>query len=249
MSSRQLVTRGCAVGLALAAAVVAVVVAGVGKWVLAAVLAGASAAVTGLVTRNVDKAFTRGSEAVLARKPEDPITVHASQLALFRGYIGPLPPTTERWREPANVVPLGELQVHLLVEAAGDRTAIISKLDVRVESCDAPPQVTHLGSSRFRPMDAQEQREFHVTLDAGLAANATEPAILMRLADDVPDFPYTVTPLEPDHFYVYVGIDEPGDFRWRIGVHWICRGQSGVSIVDQDGQPFRIVRTERLPRS
>lgn len=247
--SRQVVIRGCAVVLALAAAVVAVLVAGVEKWVLTAVLAGASAAVTGLVTRNVDRAFTRGSEAVLARSPEDPITVHASQVSFMRGYIGPLPPTTERWRESANVVELNDVVVHLIVEASGDRTAVISKLDVRVESCDAPPHVSHLGSVPvYAPMAPRQLREFRVTLDVGLSANAAEPAPLPRPADGVPDFPYMVAPLGPDHFFIHATTEEPGDFRWRIGVHWICNGQSGVIVADHDGQPFRVVHPERSPR-
>jgi hypothetical protein len=220
------------------------------KWILTAVLAGASAAVTGLVTRNFDKVITRGGEAVLARTPEDPITVHASQPPGTRGYIGPLPPTTERWRDSANVVQLFDAVVHLIVEAAGDRTAIINKLDVRMESCEAPPHVSHLaGPPAPAPMSPRQLREFRVSLNVRLSANATEPALSPRPADGVPDFPYTVTPLDPDHFYIHVSTDEPGDFRWRIGLHWICNGKSGVVVADLCGQPFRVVRPEPRSRS
>ncbi|QDO37910.1 hypothetical protein FNV62_06785 [Streptomyces sp. RLB3-17] len=220
------------------------------KWVLTAVLAGASAAVTGLVTRNFDKVITRGGEAVLARTPEDPITVHASQPPGTRGYVGPLPPTTERWRDSANVVQLYDSVVHLIVEAAGDRTAIINKLDVRMESCDAPPHVSHLAQPpSAEPMAPRQLREFRVNLNVRLSANATEPAPSPRPADGVPDFPYTVTPLAPDHFYIRVTTDEPGDFRWRIGAHWICNGKSGVVVADLRGQPFRVVHPEPRSRS
>ncbi|MFE5011731.1 hypothetical protein ACFRAI_38065 [Streptomyces sp. NPDC056637] len=226
------------------------VVAGVQKWVLTAVLAGASAAIMGLVTRNVDKVITRGGEAVLGRTPEDPITIHASQVPGFRGYIGPRPPTTERWRDSANVVDLFDVVVHLIVEAAGDRTAIIDKLDVRMESCEAPPHVSDLGEPpRPAPLSPRQLREFRVSLNVGLSANATDPAPSPRPADGVPDFPYTVTPLGPDHFYIHVTTDEPGDFRWRIGVHWICKGKSGVVVTDLHGQPFRGVRPEPPSRS
>ncbi|WP_141725990.1 hypothetical protein [Actinacidiphila rubida] len=239
-----------AVVLALAAAVVALVAAGAEKWALTAVLAGASAAVTGLVTRNVDTAISRGREVVLARAPDDPLTIHASQVSGFRGYVGPLPPTTERWRDPANGVDLFAVVVHLIVEAAGDRTAIIDKLDVRMESCDAPPHVSDLREPPLAaPMSPRQMREFHVSLHVGLSANATGPAPSPRPAAGVPDFPYTVTPLSPDHFYVRVTTDGPGDFRWRIGVHWICGGKSGVVVTDLQGQPFRVVRPEPQPRS
>ncbi|MFF0766159.1 hypothetical protein ACFYWH_40145 [Streptomyces sp. NPDC003737] len=220
------------------------------RWILTAILAGASAAVTGLVTRNVDKVITRGGEAALARTPEDPITVHASQPPGVRGYVGPLPPTTERWRDSANVVELFDTVVHLIVEAAGDRTAIIHKLDVRMESCDAPPHVSHFAEPpRSAPMSPRQLREFRVSLNVGISANATEPAPPPRPADGVPDFPYTVAPLDPDHFFIHVTPDEPGDFRWRIGVHWICNGKSGVVVADLGGQPFRVVRLEPRSRS
>ncbi|MFK8909939.1 hypothetical protein [Streptomyces sp. YS-3] len=196
----------------------------------------------------MDKAVIQGGQALLPQTQEDPVTVHASQLQGRQGYVGPVPPAREEWHDPINRVDLFTSVIHLIIEAAGDQTAIVNRLDVRLESCDAPPRISYTVPYTLRsaaPLDPREHRQFLVRLTAEPAGNTTVPTSSARPAHDVPDFPYTVTPDSPDHFYLHVTADEPGDYRWRIDVHWICKGQSGTTVADQAGHPFRLVHPER----
>lgn len=114
-------------------------------------LAGVSAAVTGLVTRGVDKAVIQGGQVLLPQTQEDPVTVHASQLQGRQGYVGPVPPARGERLDPINRVDLFTSIIHLIIEAAGDQTAIVTRLDVRLESCDAPPRISYTVPYIVRP--------------------------------------------------------------------------------------------------
>ncbi|MEU1077243.1 MULTISPECIES: hypothetical protein [unclassified Streptomyces] len=144
------------------------------------------------------------------------------------------------------MVQLYSADIHLIVEATGNRTVIVNTMAMRLESYEVPPHVSDVGLPLLGyPMDPRELREFRVRLTAGIRANTTAPTSWVRPAEGVPDFPYTVTLDSPDHFFPDVGTAEPGDYRFRIEVHWICQGQSGIVVADQSGEPFRFVRPER----
>ncbi|MFE1877744.1 hypothetical protein ACFW9N_44090 [Streptomyces sp. NPDC059496] len=201
----------------------AVAVPGIGKWIVAAVLAGLASALGGLVARGADKAITRGREAVLPPTPLPPITVKAYQYGFSSGDVG------GPW------VWLDTTTVDLVVEATVDRAVILSQLEVRVESRGTPPRIFD-SNDYFR--GALEIRPFHVDL--------AEPTPEVRPVDATPDFPYSVSPLDPEHFLIDVTSSTPGDFTWRFDVHWLCKGQSGVVTANQQGPPFRLIVDPRL---
>ncbi|MFF3725663.1 hypothetical protein ACFYYM_25195 [Streptomyces erythrochromogenes] len=123
----------------------------------------------------------------------------------------------------------------LVVEATIDRAVIISKLEARVESRDAPPPDLYFGEVELpEAMEPDDLRRFRVNLD--------DPEPTARPADNgVPDFPYTVSHLDPERFILMVTADTPGDYTWSVAVHWLCKGQSGVVIADHEGPPARFV--------
>lgn len=234
-SRRRMVRAGVAV-LLLAAVVVVVAVPGIGKWIVAAVLAGLASALGGLVARSADKVITRGRDAVLAPTPSAPLIVMAYQTPGLSGHIGPVPEDLEARRNSTGWVDLGSSVVHLTVEATVERAVILSKLDIRVESRCAPPRIDEVEPPPMaEPMSPEQLRTFHVDL--------SDQTPVPRPAHGVPDFPYTVSHLDPEHFFLRVTSGTPGDVTWRVGVHWLCNGQSGVVIADREGQPFRLVKT------
>lgn len=82
-------------------------------------------------------------------------------------------------------------------------------------------------------MASEAQRTFRV--------NLSELTPQVRPGDGVPDFPYTVSHLDPERFFLHVTSSAPGDVTWRVELHWRCNGETGVVIADAEGQPFRLV--------
>ncbi|MFI6730299.1 hypothetical protein NRF20_43675 [Streptomyces sp. R-74717] len=78
--------------------------------------------------------------------------------------------------------------------------------------------------------------DFHIS-EVDLSAHTC----FAKPADGVPDFPHTVSPLDPEYFIIRTELGAPGDVKWRVLVHWTYSGQSGMVIADAEGQPFRLV--------
>ncbi|MCX4462231.1 hypothetical protein OOK58_58090 [Streptomyces sp. NBC_01728] len=126
----------------------------------------------------------------------------------------------------------------LIVEATVDRAVILTKLEVRVESRAAPPFIDDISlPPPAAPMARRELRTFQV--------NLSDPTPVLRPNDGVSDFPYTVSHLDPERFLLQVNAGGPGDVVWSVNVHWLCNGRTGVVIADNEGQPFRLVTSER----
>lgn len=224
----------------LAAVVLAVAVPGVGTWIVAAVVAGVASTLGGLVTRSADKALALGRDAVLASAPAAPLVVAAFQGDGMRGHIAPVPSDLTELRGSPGWVAVGSRTVvWLMIEATVDRAVILTKLEVRVESRATPPPIDDIEPPPMaEPMAEQELRTFQV--------NLSDPTPVPRPADGVPDFPYTVSHLDPERFLLQVDAGGPGDVAWRVNVHWLCNGRSGDVIADNEGQPFRLVTMRDL---
>jgi hypothetical protein len=251
--SRRVIVRAGVIALLLAAVVAAIVMPGVGKWAIAALLAGLASALSGLVSRGADKAIAGGRNALLAPPPPSaPLTVHAAQtplgvratqVGMVRGRIGPLPEGPSARADSRNWVALSGATVHLFVEATAERAVILRELRVRVESRSAAPGIDSIAPPLApAPMAAQRLRTFEVDL--------SDPVPRPRPAADVPDFPYTVSHLDPERFILHARLSTPEDVTWRLEVHWLCNGESGVLVADLEGEPFRLVgpHARRSPR-
>lgn len=236
MGSRRFWLRVGVVALLLAAVAVAVAVPGVGKWIVAAVLAGLASALGGIVARGADKAIMRGRDAVLVPTPQAPLTVRTEQEMILVGHVGPLPEDLTAVRS-LDLVSIHECVVRVFVEAAVDRAVILTKLDVQVQSRCTPPPIGYV----FRLKDELNDSYFEIPKERTFEVDLGGPTPVVRPAEGVPDFPYGVSHLEPERFILRASASTPGDFSWRVGVHWICKGESGVVVAEQEGQPFRLV--------
>ncbi|WP_026315960.1 hypothetical protein [Actinokineospora enzanensis] len=114
--------------------------------------------------------------------------------------------------------------MRITVEAVPDRAVVLTGLRARVVSRrrSVTGYLGHLGPVSVRP--------FVVDLDA------EEP--LARPNHGVPDFPYTVTPHQPEVFEVKV-VTTDREVRWRLELGWLCAGRAGSTLMDVAGEPFR----------
>jgi hypothetical protein len=223
---------------------------GIGKWIATAALTGLATAVSGLVTRSADQAVARGREVALDPAPSAPIYATGRQLpgrGVGTGHVGPIPEDGNA--RPANTVDLWRTSVYVAVEAAVDRAVILTGLSMQIESRSTPPAVQIFPRRRPR---GRPRRTFDVQLsdanpDTRLTVDLNASTPRLEPAEGVPDFPYTVTPDDPEIFELRAALDTPGDVKWRVGVHWVCHGESGVVIADNNGQPFRLVSPGRVP--
>ncbi|MGW3240309.1 hypothetical protein [Streptomyces olivaceus] len=240
MESRRLIARIGAAVLLLAAVVLAVAVPGVGTWIAAAVLAGLASAIGGLVTRGTDQVLARGRDAIVASTLVAPIVVEATEPYGRNKHVGPIPVRREERRDSPGWVTEGvATSVHLTIEATVERAVILTKLDVLVESQSPypPANLEDPPDSGIypAPMPPEKLRTFRVNLD--------EASPTPRPYRRVPKFPYKVSHLDPERFHIRAIMDRPGDVTWRVMIHWRCNGQSGVVVADDEGRPFRFVRT------
>src|SRR5262245_48505263 len=64
------------------------------------------------------------------------------------------------------------------------------------------------------------------------------PDALAETGAGVPEFPYRVSHLDPERFILHSMFSTAEDVTWRVEVHWLCNGQSGVLVADLAGEPF-----------
>lgn len=242
MRSRRILVRIVAAALG-AAAVVVLAVPGSGKWLLSAGLAGLASIISGALTRGADALVLRARDAVVAPTRSGPLLLSATQDR--DGHIGPLPADSAERDASPGWTALESTKIKLFIESAVERSVILTQLDVRMESHGPVPRIDHInepvtirGGFEPRLMSPAEQRIFKVNL----GADARGQALVPQPGEGVQDFPYTVSHLDPEHFTIEVTAAAQGEFTWRVGVHWLCNGQSGVAIADRAGRPFRLVR-------
>jgi hypothetical protein len=63
-----------------------------------------------------------------------------------------------------------------------------------------------------------------------------------------PDFPYAVSPHDPESFEVMAYTDR-SDIQWRLALDWVYAGKAGTVIIDHDGRPFRVAQPPHRGRA
>ena len=58
------------------------------------------------------------------------------------------------------------------------------------------------------------------------------------------DFPYRVSDTELEVFHI-VAYTSGCDCSWRANLQWSYRGKSGITVIDDDGEPFRTVGSSK----
>jgi hypothetical protein len=204
------------VGVTLAVSVVAVVIVvvvvhSVQIWLVAAVLGGAASVIAAAVARLVDRGLAKGRELVLGA--DEPIVVSTS----FESNV--LLRLAEQPGGGFSAMSAGEQQIKMLVEASVDRAVVLRGLRINVVSRRAPIQ-----GELMVVLHAVPLRTFDVDLDLD------EPKPVPR--SGTPDFPYAVSPDEPEQFLIVVRTRR-NHIVWRMELDWTFQGQLGSTRIEE----------------
>lgn len=123
-------------------------------------------------------------------------------------------------------VPGSGHQVRLIVEAPSLPAVVLEALrPVVLSRRDATGEFNpHLGSVQVR--------HFDLFLD--------EPTPRLRRCGDGDDFPFKVSPADPEVFDLVVHT-ATGDVEWALDLEWTCAGRLGMRRIDLGGHPFRTI--------
>lgn len=132
-----------------------------------------------------------------------------------------------------SLAPASGHTVRIAVQALGATTLLLG-LRVTVVSRAA---VTGQLLPQFGSVDP---RPFEVLLDA-------DPPVVRPASTPEgrgPDFPFKVSNDDPEVFDL-TAHTEAGEVLWVLDLDWSCRGRTGSTRIDLDGQPFRTVARPR----
>jgi len=224
------------------------------KWVLGLLLAGLAAAVTSYATGAIRSGVDAARDLFEEEAPPVGITlsqgIQAGREAklgsahwLFTRPINALPypnsgdltqiPAWDAWARQHGGIEADKTGVEVVIEGKTQYPVVLTALTVEVVRRDPPPKAILVAPFGGGPVG---DRHFQVNLDAS-------PPTVEALPDEfnpVPavDFPYQVSQTDPEVFLI-VAHALKCDCSWRARLHWVYHGQTGSTVIDQDGQPFR----------
>ncbi|WP_329224195.1 transcriptional regulator [Streptomyces sp. NBC_01485] len=133
------------------------------------------------------------------------------------------------WVKAHGAVAADGQRVALTVQGAGDETAVIESLHVRVVDSSTPPAWNaYLGSSGCG--GGAQTRSFDTDLDSG------HPAIVPKAGQR--GVPYKVSQSDPEVLYITAHASVH-DVSWYVELQWSSGGRQGTIRIDDHGKPFR----------
>ena len=141
----------------------------------------------------------------------------------------------DRWAEGYDAIDANFTDVEVVVTGRSAEPVILDGIRIKVVKRGPPPtgvQVGPLGAG------AVAVRSFLVDLDR------TPPSVAYFTGDEPApgerpvEFPYRVSATEPEVF-VIISQTERHDVTWVAELSWISGEQRGVTVIDNDGTPFR----------
>jgi hypothetical protein len=224
------------------------------KWLLGIVLAGVAAALTGLTTDAVSSGVDRVRGLFEESKPPVGITVGQAIQANRRANLGsthwiftrPISSLEyprsgdlgdaevwEAWARRNGGIESSSTGIEVVIEGTTPYPVILTKLTIEVVRRAPPPRgvtIIPFGGG------VVGKRLFNVYLDdkpptitAAPDEFGTDPAI---------DFPYKVSQTDPEVFRI-LAYTTKCDCSWRARLHWVYQGENGITVIDDDGRPFR----------
>jgi hypothetical protein len=227
----------------------------VSTWLLATLLAGAAtfgtAAVADLLKAGVES--VRGPvEIAVARHKDCPFSYVVPGEA---DRVRPAPDpnssiqAVEDWARSVGGVDGGFTTLDVTVTGSSERPVTLHGLEVEVVARDAPIQgfQTAIACGEAIPL-----RIISINLDLQPPA-IVESVDNRNIGGDAPNtperpirFPYRVDRTTSEVFRIYV-FTESCNCRWRARIRWQAGSDSGTSVIDDSGQPFRTHAVANLP--
>jgi hypothetical protein len=230
------------------------------RWLVGLVLAGIATAVTGIVASGITSGVDRVGRKF--QKTPAPIGVTLDRLVeiqrpaelgsghyVFRRPISSIPfptkgdlryiPAWDAWAHRNGGLDADHSAVRVIVEGNTALPVILTGLTVDVTRRAAPPKGVHVAPFGGGPLGV---RYFDVNLDA-------EPPMVQAVEGEFSNepainFPYRVSQTEPEVLNIAASTTKC-DCSWRALLHWVYRGKSGTTVIDDHGRPFRTVSGSR----
>jgi hypothetical protein len=224
------------------------------KWLLGILVAGVAAALTGIVANAVTSGADRARGAFEESKPPVGLTVGKAIQADRRANLSsthwiftkPLSeikyPNSgnlgdakvwEAWARKNGGIESSTTGIEVVIEGTTPYPVILTGLTVDVVRRAPPPRGIRIVPFGGGPVG---KRLFNVDLD-------DNPPTITALPDEFSDagaidFPYQVSQTDPEVFRILASTNKC-DCSWRAKLHWVYHGQQGVTVIDDNGQPFR----------
>jgi hypothetical protein len=225
------------------------------KWLVGIVVAGIAAAITGLIASGITSGVHRvGRKFEKTVAPVQVIGIQrpaklGSAHYVFSKPISSIPfptkgdlryiPAWDAWAHSHGGLDADRSVVRVLVEGNSDLPVVLTDVTVDVTRRAAPPKGVYVVPFGGGPLGV---RYFDVNLDSdppvvqSVKAEFTkEPAI---------DFPYRVSQTDPEVLNIAASTAKC-DCSWRALLHWVYKGKSDVTVIDDHGRPFRTVSGSR----
>jgi hypothetical protein len=178
-----------------------------------------------------------------------------------RGYVIPRDPATvppppplnidvrearRRWAEALGGCDAGETLITVTVQGRSPRSVVLKELRIHIIERRSPPHGATVSGPCGGPLNV---RLVEVDLDH------KPPRVVRTLLPDAPEdlkdrtpveFPYVVSDVDPEQFVIYAST-KTCDCIWTAELHWVDRGRSGFTPIDDDGKPFRTIATVNAP--
>jgi hypothetical protein len=230
------------------------------KWLVGLVLGGITAAVTGIIASGI----TSGVHSISQKLDKKPPPVGATLDRLIQiqrpakltpaHYVFTRPissitfptkgdlrytPAWDAWAHRHGGLDADLSVVRVIVEGNTTLPVVLTGLTVDVSRRGAPPKGVHVVAFGGGPLGV---RYFDVNLDS-------DPPVVRSVKPEFTnepaiDFPYRVSQTEPEVLNIAASTAKC-DCSWRALLHWIYRGKSGVTVIDDHGRPFRTVSGSR----
>jgi hypothetical protein len=232
------------------------------KWLVGLVLGGIAAAVTGIIASGITSGVHRVTRQF--EKTPAPVSVtrdrffkiqrpHNLETAhyVFTRPISAIPfPTKgdlryiaawDAWAYQNGGLDADRTVVQVIVEGNTARPVILTGLTVDITRRVPPPKGTFVAAFGGAPFFI---RHFAVDLDARpptVTSVAAAPEVGGKPAIE---FPHTVSQAKPEALHI-AAFTMKCDCSWKARLHWIYRGKSGTTVIDDNGRPFRTVSGSR----
>ena len=220
------------------------------KWIWGVLVA----AVAALLTTAFTGLLSSGASGVrgLVLGEDDPVTIVATRVParasswIIERPVGELRYPREaaaaqdveeldRWARGYDAIDANFTDVEVVVTGRSAEPVILRGLRIKALERRSPPkgvQVGPLGAG------AVAVRTFFVNLDR------TPPSLMYSSGDEPApgerpvEFPYQVSATEPEVFLI-IGEVTRSDVTWVAELSWVSGGRRGVTVIDDDGTPFR----------
>lgn len=152
----------------------------------------------------------------------------------------------DEWERNVGAVDGESTKIRVTVTGKSDRPVILQSLEVDVVDRHESPSSGFI-SAGLPCGGPVELRYLEYVLDGPNLVESVDGRNDPAITPSPITFPYKVSRTEPEVFLVYGEVVQC-DCSWILRLYWTSGDESGTTIIDNDGQPFRTAPLKDLSR-